>query len=787
MLTSVKNTNFAFMETQQNLGIDERLIGTSSDNFLTETTDINLIPGSTENRQLSQSSGSYLYENTTLERTANQDFLGNDDLINDSRQSTLLNRSDDALVGNENFVFEAENSQVSGAVEVQFASQASKSGVIQAPIWKEWHEGEAIYPSFTPRVGGDYYVWLRVAASTERDIGEDYQKFDYRLPYKVSLAANDEAPSTENTAENSTVIPSRFYNRSAPEESKNNNLYWIRVTNDVVKEYSSAAQALKAPADDAFKFNLAAGEEAKLSLINDRGARYQPVQIDKVFITSNPSQTPVGSQSDETTLDVRGVGSEDTSAVDLSTIDSADSVSAALNYHDNFLRENPNEPYSKSSSFIWKPTLFPTAESSQHARNAGRFASSEQADDAHLSVWKRSDTENGKFRFRNRAELDGEYGSGGIGTENWYAFSTRIDDWDKSEIGSQDIIAQWRLEPDSLNREDYESEADFEQAKSKNGNMPPPLSFLVETVEGEDEPEAVFKIINQHNDEETWFEDSVSRPKLYSEQLEEDRWIDWVVHTKWSDKDGDGLIEIWKDGEKLTLEADGIATKEWTKGNIWNQTENGLEFKLGIYHISDDTVEERQIYHDEVRVASGIVGFDEMSDIERRISEPTVTPPIPTPTNPINGTFDSKDTWSASGTGLESFENIGERARIAVKPGSIDPADTVLKTDAFNFPAIDQKKIYRLQFDARSVNNLGQKVRTQIRYNDSDNLTFPKPVDKFDFYTSIKNKRYIVDFAYSNVNPPSSIELEFLVGGLAEKTALIEIDNVRVDQIGVGN
>ena len=685
----------------------------------------------------------------------------------------------------ENFVFEAENSEVSGAVEKQVASQASKGGVIQNPIWKGW-EGQATY-NFAPRVGGEYYVWLRVSASTEREIGENYENFDYELPYNVSLtAANDGTPSAENIAENSTVIPSRFYTPS--DGGINNNLYWIRVTNEVIEEYSNAEEALNASGDDAFKFNLAAGEEAQLSLISDRGSRYQPVQIDKVFVTSSPTQTPVGQQSEGTTLDVRGAGFGDSTATDLSTQDST--IPAALNYHDNFLQENEGESYSKSSSFIWKQTLFPSAESSQIAKNIGRFAENDGIDDAHLSIWKRSETED--FRYANRAELNGEYGSGGFGTENWYAFSTFIDDWDKSEK-SEDIIAQWRLEPDPLD------DSASEKNKDKNGRMPPPLAFAVDTRPGVNggEPQAVLNIVTQSNDDEVWFEncgeggvedcDSISRETLYSEPLQEDEWADWVVHTKWSDRDGDALIEIWKDGNKLELGPDDNKTEEWTQGNIWNQTENGLEFKLGIYHTEGNAVDERQICHDEVRVASGIVGFDEITNNHRRIDEPTITPAIPLSSNPTNGTFENDDTWSSSGDGLESFNIVGEKARIAVKPGSIDPANAVIKTNAFDFPEIGEKKIYRVQFDARSVNNLGQPVRALIRYDNIEDRTSPSlnQIDRYDFYTDIQNKRYVIDLPYNNPNPPRNIQLEFQVGGLADKTALIDIDNVRVDQIGV--
>ena len=678
----------------------------------------------------------------------------------------------------ENFVFEAENSEVSGAVEKQVASQASKGGVIQNPIWKEW-EGQATY-NFTPRVGGEYYVWLRVSASTEREIGENYENFDYRLPYNVSLAAanNGETTPAENIAENSTIIPSRFYTQSDPVGERNNNLYWIRVTNEVMEEYSSAEEALNAPGDDAFKFNLAAGEEAQLALISDRGPRYQPVQIDKVFITSSPTQTPMGQQSNQTTFDVRGAGFGDSTATDLSL--QADTIPAALNYHDNFLQENEDESYSKSSSFIWKQTLFPTAESSQIAENIGRFASEDGIDDAHLSVWKRSETED--FRYANRAELNGEYGSGGFGTENWYAFSTFIDDWDKSEK-SEDIIAQWRLEPDPLDA------GASEEDKNDNGRMPPPLAFAVDTRPGVNggEPQAVLNIVTQSNDDEVWFESSISRETLYSEPLQEDEWTDWVVHTKWSDQDGDALIEIWKDGNKLELGAGDNKTEEWRKGNIWNQTENGLEFKLGIYHTEGNAVDERQIYHDEVRVASGIVGFDEITNNNRRIDEPTITPAIPILSNPSNGTFENDDTWSLSGGGLESFNIVGKKARIAVKPGSTDPANAVIKTNAFDFPDIGEKKIYRVQFDARSINNLGQPIRALIRYDNIEDRTSPSlnKIDRYDFYTDIKNKRYVIDLPYNNPNPPSNIQLEFQIGGLSDRTALIEIDNVRVDQIGV--
>ena len=74
-------------------------------------------------------------------------------------------------------------------------------------------------------------------------------------------------------------------------------------------------------------------------------------------------------------------------------------------------------------------------------------------------------------------------------------------------------------------------------------------------------------------------------------------WTDWVVHARWSFRD-DGLLEIWKDGEKI-IEQHGP--------NTYND-QRGMYFKIGIYKPPWDKpvksdVDRRVVVHDEIRIA----------------------------------------------------------------------------------------------------------------------------------------------------------------------------------------
>lgn len=81
---------------------------------------------------------------------------------------------------------------------------------------------------------------------------------------------------------------------------------------------------------------------------------------------------------------------------------------------------------------------------------------------------------------------------------------------------------------------------------------------------------------------------------------ETNKWTDWVVHVKWS-YGSDGILEVWKNGAKVV---------DYVGPNCYND-KTGPYFKMGIYkgwgdRINPaDTVSERTVYHDDLRIARG--------------------------------------------------------------------------------------------------------------------------------------------------------------------------------------
>lgn len=85
------------------------------------------------------------------------------------------------------------------------------------------------------------------------------------------------------------------------------------------------------------------------------------------------------------------------------------------------------------------------------------------------------------------------------------------------------------------------------------------------------------------------------------------KWIDWVIHFKLSFKE-DGLLEIWKNGEKVL---------SLTGANYYND-ESGPYFKMGIYkwgwsHKSSSQSEQRTVFYDEVRIGNEHSSYQEVS------------------------------------------------------------------------------------------------------------------------------------------------------------------------------
>ncbi len=81
---------------------------------------------------------------------------------------------------------------------------------------------------------------------------------------------------------------------------------------------------------------------------------------------------------------------------------------------------------------------------------------------------------------------------------------------------------------------------------------------------------------------------------------ETDQWTDWVFRIRWS-YGSDGILQIWKNG---------VMVVNYTGPNTYND-KIGPYFKVGIYKgwkdrkVPEDTVSERVVFHDDIRVGMG--------------------------------------------------------------------------------------------------------------------------------------------------------------------------------------
>lgn len=81
------------------------------------------------------------------------------------------------------------------------------------------------------------------------------------------------------------------------------------------------------------------------------------------------------------------------------------------------------------------------------------------------------------------------------------------------------------------------------------------------------------------------------------------RWVDWVVHVRWS-YESDGLVEVWQDGRQ-------VARREGP--NTYND-EREQYLKVGSYWLSgQDDVDQRVSFVDEVRMAGPGATYDDVA------------------------------------------------------------------------------------------------------------------------------------------------------------------------------
>lgn len=166
----------------------------------------------------------------------------------------------------------------------------------------------------------------------------------------------------------------------------------------------------------------------------------------------------------------------------------------------------------------------------------------------------------------------------------WYSFDLYLP---KTHVTDNvwEIVAQWHAVPDFNLGEDWRN---------------PVLALL--TTNGQ------WSINSIWDSKANTFE---SGKRTYDGQInwplgtyEKGKWVNWVFHIKWS-YDGDGLIEVWKDG-KLVLSERGP--------NSFND-KLGPYFKFGIYkgwkiNELSKGVKERTIFFDNIKIAYMIDGYD---------------------------------------------------------------------------------------------------------------------------------------------------------------------------------
>jgi hypothetical protein len=75
------------------------------------------------------------------------------------------------------------------------------------------------------------------------------------------------------------------------------------------------------------------------------------------------------------------------------------------------------------------------------------------------------------------------------------------------------------------------------------------------------------------------------------------KWVDWVVHVKFADKDG--IIQVWRDGKRIV---------DWKGDNHQIEKHEGAYLKFGLYSYQYEKKPPkkeftRTVYHDELRVA----------------------------------------------------------------------------------------------------------------------------------------------------------------------------------------
>ena len=169
-------------------------------------------------------------------------------------------------------------------------------------------------------------------------------------------------------------------------------------------------------------------------------------------------------------------------------------------------------------------------------------------------------------------------GAGGANQEKerWFGFSVYLpEDWKTITFPGSDILFQIHERPDRELGEDWRS---------------PPLYLRVDGDKMEWRIRWDSKEFSKGNEAE-------GTATVYSGPLVKGKWVDWVVHVRWSYQQ-DGLVEVWRDGKKETTH----------RGPNCYNDQREMYLKIGNYHTGSpgklwpDGLKQRVSYFDEVRM-----------------------------------------------------------------------------------------------------------------------------------------------------------------------------------------
>jgi hypothetical protein len=201
---------------------------------------------------------------------------------------------------------------------------------------------------------------------------------------------------------------------------------------------------------------------------------------------------------------------------------------------------------------------------------------------ANSAVVQTSIVRSGKYAVRfesdggtRRSEINPRGSSGHAGDERWFAYSIYLPKaWltDSKEA----IVTQWHEKPDGC--ENWRT---------------PPLTMAI--------AKGNLRFTRKWDTRACTSGGPQGQKVFYLQPLETDKWLDIVLHVKWSYND-DGLVEVWKNGVKIVTE----------KGaNAYNDKQDHY-LKIGMYNFQGHSGK-RVLYYDNVKIGDAKSSYEEMA------------------------------------------------------------------------------------------------------------------------------------------------------------------------------